>query len=390
MNLRFDSTLVDLAAAGPSEYYSGHLSDKALLKKLQQVGVIIDKETLGKLGENAMCLTPIFDAIYKIVPEPVATSAESDWITGGVWELWRRWFPDRLICELLQDRLESITSLLHQDKISAAARVLYRTWPAFLKFFDTFGVRSAAKFRTLGAEQADLIDNLSFVIERVSDEGGPRHLLADRISLCEQVLERLAPAGEQDEAMASVRNVLAQSYMTLEQYEKVDELYINCLLEDATQCVGWQDWASCYHGSSHPEHAEKAVQILRDGLSEIDAASEIFSPAIQDNRHALLELLSFYLERQERWSELEDVRHQLEDTAGTTKVSAKPVVTTESPIPKPYLSLKQLKNEEKLWEKIKHVMSAAPVIFPSLKVGQNTPCPCLSGAKFKRCCGRGG
>jgi len=26
--------------------------------------------------------------------------------------------------------------------------------------------------------------------------------------------------------------------------------------------------------------------------------------------------------------------------------------------------------------------------FPSLKVGRNAPCPCGSGAKFKKCCAR--
>ena len=38
--------------------------------------------------------------------------------------------------------------------------------------------------------------------------------------------------------------------------------------------------------------------------------------------------------------------------------------------------------------KIKRVNDNVPVIAESTKVKRNDPCPCESGKKFKKCCGR--
>ena len=144
-----------------------------------------------------------------------------------------------------------------------------------------------------------------------------------------------------------------------------DALFRRWLSEDPQWGWGWIHWAACYTYGAPEEMSDDArsVEILEQGAAV---------PDLRDARDVLQELAD----------QLLFVGREVEAEAVQRRRDA-------LPDEKPY--------EDELCEVPSEPKVAAPRIrvsppggepLPMGKVGRNEPCPCGSGKKFKKCCGR--
>jgi uncharacterized protein YecA (UPF0149 family) len=127
--------------------------------------------------------------------------------------------------------------------------------------------------------------------------------------------------------------------------------------------------------------AAKAKQILKEGLA---------TPGVVD-RSFMLERLAELYEETGRTEEAETVRAEI-----------KQLQTSQNEVSTPPATMLQVQQGEGVrheglaversldWEESSLAASLAPpdsLLRPS-RVGRNEPCPCGSGKKFKKCCGK--
>jgi tetratricopeptide (TPR) repeat protein len=166
------------------------------------------------------------------------------------------------------------------------------------------------------------------------------------------------------------RRALAESHFELGEKEKADGLYRRWLEADPRWGWGWIGWSDCYRFErAGPPDIGRAEHLLREALGV---------PDVRDRREILGRLKDLY-EEQGRREEAGELRRQL--TRGAPKAVVRQTKTVTfageglplSELPTVLDSLRAADGE----------LAAA-----GRKVGRNEPCPCGSGKKFKRCCGR--
>ena len=166
--------------------------------------------------------------------------------------------------------------------------------------------------------------------------GYPR-FLARRVELCRDILDRFP--GEDTVTIQSFRGPLAESHFHLGDRETCDRLFEEWLAADPTWGWGWIDWADCYSFKlgSPAEDLVRGEAILKRGLAVAGVTA-----------------------RGDMLDRLAAVYQQLgeDERAAVTLVEAEAAGSREEPE------------------------------WPARKIGRNEPCPCGSGKKYKKCCGR--
>jgi tetratricopeptide (TPR) repeat protein len=164
-----------------------------------------------------------------------------------------------------------------------------------------------------------------------------------RIRYCEELLEL---CGNKDELIIeNTRRSIAESHYALGNKQECDRLFKKWLTDDPTWGWGYIGWADCYHYGTKNIAADnvKAEEIinraleeknLRDRADVVDRAIEIYTALGKNQQAAKLE------------KELKEIT-----AASPSKTVANTPVTV-------------------------------------IKIGRNEPCPCGSGKKYKKCCGK--
>lgn len=163
-----------------------------------------------------------------------------------------------------------------------------------------------------------------------------------RIIYCEEMLEL---CGEDEGLLVeNTRRAIADSHYCLGEKEKCDELYSRWLEDNPDWGWGYIGWANCYwfDRSKDPLNIEKAAEILKRALSR---------KSINDRADVLERAIDLY----EKLGEQEEAAI--------------------------------LKKEAKAFAK-QNPLKGINTPIRSEKVGRNDPCPCGSGKKYKKCCGR--
>lgn len=346
------------------------MTEKALLQKLRSLGVHLNKGLLRQLGRNVISVQQI--AGFVSAELPAKDKQEAGVIYICMAELWRRWFPDALVYEFLANRVYSVYDLLSHDNVSAAARVWYKTWPHFARFFDKLEVSSASDFRKQFPSFDELLYWISDIANQLTVEGGEYHFLDKRISFCEEVLARLYSDGNRDDTAGIIREVLVRSYVFAGDLPKAEELLQRWLEADPGWSTGWLCWACCYSGIwGDTEDCQRAERLLRNGLSVLEQNEKQFCPKIQEDRIELLQHLVAILEEQERFSEVKELEDELNQLARSCHKANELLVDLDGPPTKEdYLVALSIMNKHMKGPKIAH----------------KDPCPCGSGIKFKNCC----
>lgn len=163
-----------------------------------------------------------------------------------------------------------------------------------------------------------------------------------RIIYCEEMLEL---CGEDEGLLVeNTRRAIADSHYCLGEKEKCDELYSRWLEDNPDWGWGYIGWANCYwfDRSKDPLNIEKAAEILKRALSR---------KSINDRADVLERAIDLY----EKLGEQEEAAI--------------------------------LKKEAKAFAK-QNPLKGINTPIRSERVGRNDPCPCGSGKKYKKCCGR--
>ncbi len=289
------------------------LSERTMLDTLKQFGIKLDKTLLLKAGENVIAVDEAFEVLSKDVPEHIKNSLKFDVAFMYVLELWRRWYPDRIVFETLQMRIDNVIGLLENDNISAAARLWYKTWPLCLEFFDKCKVTSAPEFRSRYERYQELLDSILIVADELAERGGRLHFIDARISFYEQLLAKLSPDSELDDLTNRIRALLGDSYMATDRAEMVDDMFNKFLAQNPTWSYAWLDWYHCYLRERTPQGNEKAESILREAMRTLDARTDVFDPELHEHKKQILSALIRFYERFDRPEELQRVIERLEE-----------------------------------------------------------------------------
>ena len=380
------------------------LTDDELLGKLRSLGVEMDRATLDLLSDDALSAQEIAGPLIEAYNARTRGRGrfESDWIWICVEALWARWFPARPSFEQLDDKMQAGYEISSGGDAAAACRVWLEAWKDVLGIIDKAGIESIDEFDDLFAgTQAvfNWIQNLEDELwnARLAD---PR-FLADRIAVCEEGLKRF----EAEDLLLTQnrRRALAESWFELGEVTKADALYRDWLTTEPLWGWGWIGWSDCYRFTeSQYQDLNRTEELLLKGLSIagvedrrdlVDRLSELYeeqgrveeAAEIQKQapigrtgaRDTVYRFLDNNVARQTDEVSVDDVvRHTDEVSVDDNVVRQKTTITFgEEGLPL-----------DESWSLAEDLRKGS--LPAGRKVGRNEPCPCGSGKKFKKCCGR--
>lgn len=168
-----------------------------------------------------------------------------------------------------------------------------------------------------------------------------------RIQYCDEMLKAYPEEKADTLLVENTRRAIAESYYELGDTDSCDRLFEKWMKSDPQWGWGWIGWSACYWRDRHCKNIEKGQSILERGLAVgavrdwddlLDYASELYTETKQDEKAAKVD------------AELKELKSKQQAKAPKWAEKKQPV----------------------------HVV----------KIGRNEPCPCGSGKKYKKCCGR--
>jgi tetratricopeptide (TPR) repeat protein len=318
------------------------LSDTDLLRKLSALGINLEREEFKEyFGNNpsSQQVAEQFCRRYKL------KDSNSDTCWHAITILWERWYPDIPHLESLDDKMQEGYSLLHDAKKEDEAIRRWREYWIDAKWMMKRWKVSTIEEFDLRFPQSQCLFNWSQDYDEALCNAAidNKSYNNDRLLFCTELVELL------DESnlltIQNIRRSIAECHYNLGKPEIADNLYRQWLTKNPIWSWGWIGWADCYSfpkGAS-AENLLKAESILREALKIVDIGE-----------------MDVILDR------LLDVYRQMKSEAGIAEVSQR---------------IRSLPSA------IKHVKKTENT-DAKRRTGRNEPCPCGSGKKFKKCCGR--
>ena len=238
-----------------------------------------------------------------------------------------------------------------EKDVFKAADLYWAAWTDLWKILGEEGIRSAKvaenKIDWQFGNWANDTDDALNIAKRYEDE----------IELSRNILEM-----EWDDALfhENARRSIADCYASMGEMAKARDLYEKYLGDDSRWGWGWIGY----------------LRLLRDSgdtrfLCELDAMYERLAadPELRDEEDVCEELGNLYADHGEM--EKADRCHK----AVKALADAKPLFPTYAASEKQQMPMAGMK-------------LGGSVASKAVKVGRNEPCPCGSGKKYKKCCGR--
>lgn len=385
--MRSDSTYrrVLRARGKPLRSMGERLSDQELMAKLSDCGLTFDRLGLEGLFERELSAEGLAKRLMDgLPPESRPEGDQADWIWVCLITLWRRWRPNQVCQELLDDKIQA------GYQQSQPAGIWLEAWADAMRLCDVIGIESIEAFDDRFPMTQSLY-NWSQDLEDALWNAGlddPRFLRA-RIAVCEEALRRFPH--EHRLTVENRRAALAESYFEIGETERAEDLFRGWLADDPTWGWGWINWSDCHVGLRARNDQDRAGQARAEEI--LREAYQI--PGVRD-RKDIAERLQTLCEATGRPEEASELgrqaalmsRHQADwrvsspatessDHGDRTVVRPGATVTFDgegAPL-------------DDLAAAIEAGRDALTVPRRSRKVGRNEPCPCGSGRKFKRCCG---
>lgn len=173
------------------------------------------------------------------------------------------------------------------------------------------------------------LENEEYLIKRIN-------YCSEMIKLCDQ---------EDSLTIENAKRAIAESHFLLGNEEACGKLYSKWLTEDPNWGWGYIGWSDCYSFDTKKikQNHSKAEEIIRRAVEERDVRDRI------DVLQRAVEIYSV-LNQNEKADELKKELKQLDKQPKKTPIASNPIRV--------------------------------------VKVGRNNICPCGSGKKYKKCCGR--
>jgi hypothetical protein len=320
------------------------MSDEVLLENLRGLGLDVDRERLLDAFPGYISAEKLADAMIGNAPSRVP-DARTDRVWIALTCLWERWRPDLANCEMLDDMMQAGYAALGEPDGIRACRLWLDAWRAILDLIPRSGTDSLETFDEQFAGTQSLFNWLQDLETELHNAGlEDPQFFRERIAFCKAVITRFSGGVLPSE---SFQAAWAQSHFELGDCEQGDRLFRGWLDESPQWGGGWMAWSDSYwlFAPQPRKDAARAEQILQEGLAVPDV----------EFRTDLLDRLAIVYEETGRNREAAAVRKEMQQA-----LDAKRTVT------------------------LRHESDT------TRKVGRNEPCPCGSGKKYKKCCGRPG
>jgi len=353
------------------------MSDEELLEKLRCFGLELDRATLGEWCRQARSAQELSLDLRRTRPLKLSAMDE-DWLWIYLLVLWERWFPDLPSFEMIDDTMQAGYDALDEGEAQACEMWL-RTWNDILTMIRLDKVRDLDDFdEEFGGLQCLFNWIQDFTMHLWNAGVHEPRFLRERVAVCEEALGRWP--GADCHLTESLRADMAEASFRLGATEQANAQFKQWLDDDPQWGWGWIHWSDCYArefmGNRDPERAKA---ILRRGLA---------APGVRDRR----DLLERLAEIHEEAGEDEEAAQVRAESERPNTPSVRTVVSRVGNV----LRQKTTFNfgEEGLpmdeFEEFHRALIAqrSGREMPMHQVGRNAPCPCGSGKKYKKCCGR--
>ena len=355
------------------------LTDDALVEKLRQVGIPLDKNSYAEIAEHALSAEEIArTAVTDEVRARFRGPFDEDWVWLALAVLWERWFPQWPNFEQLDDQIQAGYALLKNNTPDTCERWL-AAWRDFLLMFDLGSFKTLAEFD--GAFRGtqcvfNWANDLEMELGNAANRDAKWH--ERRIQFCEDFLRRFPD--EDQLTRENMRRALAEATFGAGDPAHGDALCEQWLKADPQWGWGWIGWADNYSlfatGSNRDE--ARAEALLKQGLSV---------PGVRD-RDEILERLANLCAQQERHEEAKALQAESKKVrAAATAASERSLFLKEGfDSGEAGILLDQLIPVAEAARQENKQMPASVTPAVSRKIGRNDPCPCGSGKKYKKCC----
>ena len=358
--------------------FGREMSDAQLLKKLRSFNVILDKQIFSKLCKRFLSAEQMSEWLIR-KQNLESKGMDIDWMWICLTVLWERWFPERPRLEMINEKMQEGYQKLSGHDCQGACEIWLEVWTAILNIMNSKRMKYLDEFDEIFRGTQSIFNWVQDLEMELGNAGrDEKKFLQNRIFFCEEFINRFPR--EDSLVIENMKRAIAESYFEIGEPEKTDSLYKKWLKEDPKWGWGWIGWSDCYwfYKKGNKDY-EKAEKILKEGIAAV---------GVRDKREILDRLESLYSETG-RKKEAEVSRQKidiLDKMEGTVEISKKGNILRlkktldfgEEGIPLDELDRPKI-DIHKDW----HLQGGERI-----KVGRNDPCPCGSGKKFKRCCGR--
>ncbi|MDQ6777640.1 MAG: SEC-C metal-binding domain-containing protein [Actinomycetota bacterium] len=370
----------------PLRSHAAQMSDGQLLERLRGFGFDLDRAGIEWLCEGALSAQEVADGLLdRCDLRSVEERIEGDWIWICVISLWQRWWPEKVCLELLDDRVQSGYRALERGDTAAAAATWLRAWSDVVGLCTITGIGSIDAFDERFPMTQSLF-NWSQDLEDALWNAGldDPDVLRARVAVCEDALRRFPD--EERLMVENRRRALAESYFELGEKDRAEALFDQWLAEDPRWGWGWIGWADLYFFMhSRPKDYPKAEELLRRGYS---------TPGVRDHEEIAQRLARLY-EETGRGGQAREVapdakRHRPASSGLSVRRTIELVEEPERAVGHDRTTV-TFEDEGLPLDRLEEIVGALQAprrpTPRAAKVGRNSPCPCGSGRKFKKCCG---
>ena len=361
------------------------LPDEEILAKLKSIGIEPDKATLAEWSQGAASaqeLSKQLRAKGHVPPEKMA-----DWMWLGLAVLWERWLPQQPNFEMLDDKMQAGYDLVKKDDAKACETWL-DTWQDILTLMDKHQINSIDEFDERFGGSQSVSNWIQDLAMHLSNAGAKEPSFLHRlIALCEEAPRRWPDMS--DLTRENFRRDLAETHFRLGDTAKANAMFQGWLKEDPQWGWGWIGWSDCYRWERNgPRNLDEAERILKEGLDV---------GGVRDREDILGRLVMLY-EETGRDEEAADAQAQIDALNASHEPEIEPDIEHD-------VELRRVENTLQIRRKVTFGGDGIPLgrlndLTDAMRkgspigpmkvpiVGRNDPCPCGSGKKFKKCCGR--
>jgi len=353
------------------------MSDEQLVEKLRSLNVGLDRATLGEWCRKSVSAEELARRLSR-EPHVKAEGMDSDWLWICLAVLWERWFRDQPNFEMIDDKIQAGYDALDEGE-AEACQLWLDVWHDILTLMSSHNIDSLGDFDDrFGGTQClfNWVQDLSMHLWGAGLQE-PR-FLRERIAVCHEVIRRWPDA--RPSLLETLRSDMAQACFRVGEAERAESWFRQWLSDDPQWGWGWIHWSDCYSWLDQEQRdLEKAQGILERGLAV---------PDVRDRRD-ILDRLARLSEEAGKRQEAAGLRDEIatlpsdDSRVEITRTGSMARVKTTMTFGDEGLPLSEL---EHLAPLLGRPFGPGQADLP--EVGRNDPCPCGSGKKYKKCCGR--
>ena len=327
------------------------MSDDRLVARLDSLGITDARQWLR---ERCVRCRSAEELARTLCSEHEVPSRESDWVWFCTTVLWERWCPDVPNLELVDELMQRGYRLMETGDPAGGCNAWLAYWTSALELMETWQIRTISQFDEQ-FPQTQYLYNWCQDFEMELGNAGLRDCkyAAARLEFCRRIIPLVDP--EDTLMLGNMRRAMAESHLALGDAAKAERLYRQWLKAEPQWGWGWIGWSDL-HGplAGGTEDPRRAEQIVKRGLQV---------SGLRDRPDVLQRLSVLYQDTGQKDKRREIVR-QLKQDAARQRAGGIPA------------------------EPDSVVRQNGGGTVGKKKVGRNDPCPCGSGRKYKRCCGR--